>query len=536
MKLLWNYDKLQDINPEDIKDVELVDYKNLNQKEFLEQIKLLFSLDSMKIEDLQKICQKLGNFVFVSDNFIKMVRILLNIEAKIPVILMGETGVGKTLLLEMLTLLYGKGTRILEKLNIHAGITDEHIVQFIEKITEEVKIEKKEKELIWVFFDEINTCKSLGLITEIMCHHTYLGKKINDNFVFLGACNPYRYLTKKKKESGLVYYNLKDDNKLYNLVYNVNPLPHSLLNFVFDFASLQPEDENKYITNTIKSILTKIKNENFYQNISEKEMESLEKEMIESIEICHDFIRKKYDRSSVSLREIGRFRIFFEYFLNYFKKIDSSYRIMHISLNITLYLCYYLRLNDKIHRKELNKNLNKFYNGSNFITEPEKEIKHIAKQMHIEEGKGIALNRALRENLFTCFISIINNIPLIIVGKPGTGKSLSFKILYDSMKGKHSEKELFKNIGKLYRFYYQGSETSTSEGIDKVFKRAKEQYILSIKIDKDSTKEEVEYFLKNRLKFSEKSIKLLNKDGKELYNLEEINIDKIELKKEEKEK
>ena len=172
--------------------------------------------------------------------------------------------------------------------------------------------------------------------------------------------------------------------------------------------------------------------------------------------------------------------------------------------------------------------MNKFYNGSNFITEPEKEIKHIAKQMHIEEGKGIALNRALRENLFTCFISIINNIPLIIVGKPGTGKSLSFKILYDSMKGKHSEKELFKNIGKLYRFYYQGSETSTSEGIDKVFKRAKEQYILSIKIDKDSTKEEVEYFLKNRLKFSEKSIKLLNKDGKELYNLEEINIEKIE--------
>ena len=106
MQIFWNYDKVLDINPEKIKDLELVDYKNLNQKEYLEQIKILFSLDSMEIEDLQKICQKLGNFFFVSDNFIKTVRILLNIEAKIPVILMGETGVGKTLLLEMLTLLY----------------------------------------------------------------------------------------------------------------------------------------------------------------------------------------------------------------------------------------------------------------------------------------------------------------------------------------------------------------------------------------------------------------------------------------------
>ena len=535
IKLLNNYDKVQDVNPDVLKGFELVDYKNLTQNEYLNQIKILFSLDSMQIEDLQKICQNLGNFVFVSDNFIKMVRILLNIEAKIPVILMGETGVGKTLLLEMLTLLYGKGTRILKKLQIHAGITDKHIVDFIEKINEEVKNEKKENELIWIFFDEINTCNSLGLITEIMCHHTYLGKKINDNFVFLGACNPYRYLTKKMKESGLVYYNLKDNNKLNNLVYTVNPLPHSLLNFVFDFASLQKEDENKYIKSTIISILSKIKNENDIKNINKNEFESLKNEIIESIEICHDFLREKYDRSSVSLREIGRFRIFFEYFLKYFKNINSSYTKMHRSLNISLYLCYYLRLNDKNYRKELNEKLNKFYKERDFITEPEIEIKYIANQMNIEKEKGIALNRALRENLFTCFISIVNNIPLIIVGKPGTGKSLSFQILYNSMKGKHSESELFKNIGKLYRFYYQGSETSTAEGIKKVFNRAKEQHILSIKIYNDSTKEEVEYFLKNRLKFSDKSKKLLNLNGKELFELEDSYIDESELSKEEKE-
>ena len=172
-----------------------------------------------------------------------------------------------------------------------------------------------------------------------MCHHTYLGKKINDNFVFLGACNPYRILTKEMRKSGLVYYNLKEKSKLNNLVYTVNPLPHALLNFVFDFASLKNEDEKKYITNTIISILSRIRMNELINNIKEEELNNLIKEIIESIIICHEFIKEKYDRSSVSLREIGRFGIFFEYFIKYYENIDNPYLKLRHSLNITLYLC-----------------------------------------------------------------------------------------------------------------------------------------------------------------------------------------------------
>ena len=467
LKALWNSQNLNQNNWE-----ELVDYKNMKHEAFLEQIKKLFSLDKMSIDELKKLCEKLGNYIFVSDNFIKMVRILLNIEAKIPVILMGETGVGKTKLLEMLTTLYGKGTLRMKRLQIHAGTTDLKIIQFIEDVIKQVKEEKAENEITWIFFDEINTCNSLGLITEIMCNHTYLGKKLDDNFVFLGACNPYRILTKKMRESGLVYYNMKEANKLNNLVYTVNPLPHALLNFVFDFASLQPKDEVKYITNTIISILTRIKRDGIINNINENDLNKLTNEIIDCIVICHDFIREKYDKSSVSMREIRRFGIFFEYFINYFRKYDSTYRKMKSSLNITLYLCYYLRLNDKEYRKELANQLNKFYEGSSFLRVPESEIKKITREMTIEKGTGIALNRALRENLFTCFVCIDNNVPLIIVGKPGTGKSLSFQILYNTLKGEYSDSPMFRDKGKLYRYYYQGSETSTAEGIEQVFAKA----------------------------------------------------------------
>ena len=395
---------------------------------------------------------------------------------------MGETGVGKTKLLEMLVRLKGKGKANWKKLEIHAGIKDKDIIDFIKRVDKEVEKEGNKDEKIWIFFDEINTCNSLGLITEIMCNHTYLGEKINENYVFLGACNPYRVLEKTMKESGLVYYNVKERNKLNDLVYTVNPLPYSLLNFIFDFGSLQEEDEKKYIINTVRSIISKLKREKIIEKINDKELENLIKEIFESICISHDFIRKKYDRSSVSLREIRRFGIFFEYFIKYFKSANTGknkhgmFSIVKSSLNMSIYLCYYLRINDKTYRNELAQELSKIFKNEhnlagNFISFPENEIKNLTKEMEIDEG--IALNRALKENLYTCYTCIEANIPLIIVGKPGTGKSLSFNILYNTLKGENSKKVIFRDKGKLYRHYYQGSQTSTSEGILKVFEKAR---------------------------------------------------------------
>ena len=460
LKALWNSNNYAPNNTKD-----LVKYKQLNHVEFLEQIKTLFSLEKTSIEELKQLCESHGNYIFVSDNYIKMVRILLNIEAKIPVILMGETGVGKTKLLEVLAKLYGEGSCLWKTLQIHAGITDKEIVDFIDKVIEEEDKEENKDKFIWIFFDEINTCNSLGLITEIMCNHTCIGKKIPDNFIFIGACNPYRLIEKKMKESGLVYYNMEEKNDLNNLVYTVNPLPHSLLNFVFDFGNLQEQDEKKYITNTIKSMLSEKYNQDFIGK------NDLIDTMVNSIVICHNYIRDLYDRSSVSLRELKRFRILFEYFSLYFEQINEPAKRLYKSLNLSLYLCYYLRINEKKDRHNLSQKLGKYFK-KNFIGLPEYEMKKITEKMSIEKNTGIALNRALKENLFSMFICISSNIPLIIIGKPGTSKSLSFQILYNTMKGQYSENKFFKNKEKIYRYYYQGSETSTSKGIEEVFSKA----------------------------------------------------------------
>ena len=191
---------------------------------------------------------------------------------------MGETGCGKTSLIRKLSQLFNNGAKDRMKiLNIHAGTSDKDIIKFLEKtvIPSAMKlkeIEGKTAEImrrqgliyyekkLWVFLDEINTCKSMGLISEIMCKQSYQGKELPKNITFIAACNPYRYDTKKiKQKAGLNQkYAFQDklkieDPKIRNLmeksseanslIYTVNPLPHSLLNDVFNFGNVKDDDE-----------------------------------------------------------------------------------------------------------------------------------------------------------------------------------------------------------------------------------------------------------------------------------------------------
>ena len=117
----------------------------------------------------------------------------------------------------------------------------------------------------------------MGLISELMCKHTYQGNILFNNIVFIAACNPYRQWKNKEKEKiGLNIDQAHQQKKYLNeremedikriqknkLVYTVNPLPHSLLNFVFNFGNLTPEDEEDYIRCIIRESIEKKFNEN----------------------------------------------------------------------------------------------------------------------------------------------------------------------------------------------------------------------------------------------------------------------------------
>jgi hypothetical protein len=83
----------------------------------------------------------------------------------------------------------------------------------------------------------------------------------------------------------------------------------------------------------------------------------------------------------------------------------------------------------------------------------------------IKLDKGIGKNNLLKENVFLIFLSVITKIPLIIIGKPGTGKSLSAQLVYNSLKGKYSKEKFFRKFPRIIQTYYQGSESTTPEEV-----------------------------------------------------------------------
>ena len=65
-------------------------------------------------------------------------------------------------------------------------------------------------------------------------------------------------------------------------------------------------------------------------------------------------------------------------------------------------------------------------------------------------GPNIARNAALRENVFMMAICIELRIPLFLVGKPGSSKSLAKSIVAASMLGRASEEKLMKEFKEVF--------------------------------------------------------------------------------------
>jgi len=614
--IFLNYEKRK-VHPLYIPGKDSKEYKN--SKDYLKRIKEILDIpnevdkDKGELKSLISILEeKNKNYVITNDNFRKIILLVYRIRANVPVIIMGDTGCGKTMLITKLNQLLNNGLNTVETIDIHPGINDEKLCNIMDK-KDSIARQKKDKEL-WLFFDEINTCLSLSLITEIFINRTYGGKKISDNIRLIGACNPYRKRKGNKEKCGLSIIEDNDDE----LVYLVQPLPQSLLYYVFSFGSINEIDEKKYI----KSIIEKLFDE---------EEKDLHEFTTETIFLCHAYLRNEFDDSVVSLREINRFNKCVQFFIDYFEKKNNYLGLVNNKQNnklrsiiCSIYLCYYIRLIDdnkrnqrnkfeneiratllklvnskdekskleelnKIIRKDegdkednnsksiyekkiiedilntnlteeeikmtrLEKDLNKdeinkvelinlseeekkiatqklksdgnnlkeneleilnenklryfkelklkykkYYENveektgsfiSNFKNKalkneiqsrPNENIKFFSNFIKIEQdflieqielGEGIGKNTLLKENIFLLFVSLNTNIPLIIIGKPGCGKSLSSQLITESMKGKYSNNKFFQLYPRIIQTYFQGSQSTIPDDVECLFERA----------------------------------------------------------------
>jgi len=529
-KALNNGEGLHEMNEKDKKRRnELIKYYPLEafQKiEFLKILKAILDLDNpveenekpsknkqQKLIPLLNIIEKCNNnnydndnkyhdnnkYILTVDNFRKMILILYRIIANIPVILMGETGCGKTALIKKLNQLLNNGELVLQCINIDPSYDEDKLIKEMNVVNENAK--KRIGQLYWVFFDELNTCDSLSIVTEIFINRSFNGIKLEENIRLIGACNPYRRRPKGSKVCGLTYSNGDNNN---DLVYLVNILPQSLMYYVFNFGSLEKKNEDQYISSIISDIIDE---------------EKLKEETKNIISKCHEYLRNKFDDSIVSLRELARFKKIYCFFLEYYKKKNKCLQKKSYpeseklkSIIISIYLSYYIRLVDGASRSKFNNNFKKdFKKLVNYNFDINKQIENFNEDDLIYEGelkddlqenygindfsefnfhdilskeedfildnvnpeKGIGKNDSLKENIFLLFTCLNTNIPLIIIGKPGSSKSLSAQLICKVMNGKYSSSEFFKLYPSIIQSYFQGSNSTTPGDVEGIFEIAK---------------------------------------------------------------
>ena len=217
-------------------------YKYLKRLKEILQLKNDLEKDIDGYKSLTSIlAEGTDNYVITDDNYKKMALLFYRIKANVPVIIMGETGCGKTSLIIKLSQILSNGKKLVEIINIHPSITDEEIISNMKIMNEKAKKKEYKENGLWVFFDEINTCLSSSLLIEIINNRTFNGEKLADNIRLIGACNPYRNRKENIERFGLTREDDDDDR----LVYKVEKLPESLLYYVFSFGSLHDEDEKK---------------------------------------------------------------------------------------------------------------------------------------------------------------------------------------------------------------------------------------------------------------------------------------------------
>ena len=416
------------------------------------------------------------DYALTPDNFIKMLLIFMRSRQKVPIIIMGETGCGKTSLIRVLC------TRVLddvlEVFSIHAGVTNNIIIETMNTWIMDAEILRAEDKKLWVFFDEFNTTASIGLIKEIMCERTLQGKLLPDNMIFLGACNPRRLKTRQSifdEDVGIRNNKVSQLNQNYGLLYTVHPLPETMIEFVWDYGHLDANTERKYIEVMFIEL---------HLNEALKEM------TLNLVCTAQQQFRRFEDASSVSLRDVVRYKIILKWFIKSFRvrRTLKEPRLKNSSQDLdkpnavilAILFCYLLRISSKDKRAQFLEQLKPQFTRLATTTEEVKKLLYNEEMSFLERmrplPKGIAENHALRENIFTMIICFMTKTPLFICGKPGCSKSLAVQLVLTNLRGKNSQDEYFRTLPELIPVSFQGSEYCTSESIVGVFNRA-EKYL-----------------------------------------------------------
>lgn len=316
---------------------------------------------------------------------------------------------------------------------------------------------------------------------------------IPDNLFIVAACNPHR------GNSLAAHVSTDTDETWLRSSYYVRKLHPTIQSLMWDYGALREWQERDYIKAKLLIIQKKISNQSSVDQLKQRDvpennlkLTNLRDMIMKSQNAMREYaynqlIASNINRSSarlcstccVSQRDIQRVFTFYFWFMKLYQKYqppgdpcDNEHRAMLVSLG----LVYYMRLNST-YRYEYEKMLNTSFQAlpdcSSFSQVFSEQLDWFVDEVELENG--IARTQALKENIFAIIACVLTTTPLIIVGPPGSSKTLSFSIVISNLKGKDSKNKMFRCtelFAALDPHIYQCSRRTTSREIEVVFKQA----------------------------------------------------------------
>ena len=505
--------------------------ENFNLLSKMQKVEIIAGVIGMGIEC---IADPDPGYVLTLDNVRKILAILMRFRCNIPVVIMGETGCGKTQLIQFMCSLQISQLKVRKNmliLKVHGGTTETDVMCKVEEAEKlafmNYFVHKVEVDTV-LFFDEANTSPAIGLIKEIMCDRRMYGRHIRTDIglQFIAACNPYRKHTEemlnKLSSAGLGFFTKSSettdrlgDIPLRELVYRVMELPASLRPLVWDFGQLSNSIEKEYTREIVAKHLRA-------RNSPIEAQDDIINVISDVLTNAQNYMKEQNDECSfVSLRDVERtMRVMLWFFgvlkylvPNYFKESTDNTGSIEIinsqtfdlsesfsfsigqssrhpdlsnihglnkisySLILALAVCYRARLRS---RKRFDEKIYGYFKQpltpihDNKVIDEEIDKCQQGLLDHMEVTEHIAKNKALRENVFMMFVCIELKIPLFLIGKPGSSKSLAKSIISNNMQGnKCQDRSMLRNFKAVHIMSYQCSQLSTAEGIIGVFNNCK---------------------------------------------------------------
>lgn len=468
----------------------------------------VMGISEVSSEDPTKAFDPDKTYVLTMDNMVKILALQMRIRSGIPVVIMGETGCGKTRLVRyMCGLLAGSSTsRNLIVRKVHGGLTRADVCETVSraaKVADQNWQSCPGRKLHTIlFFDEANSSELLGLIKEVICDRRVNGKvvpQLGRSLHVVAACNPYRKHTEEmiiRLDCAGLGYHVRTEvthdrfgsTPLRHLVYRVHPLPDSMKSLVWDFGFLNRKSENLYIGQIVDRFIN--------QRETLPNVDGLAEQITSILSSSQEFMQKREDECSfVSLRDVERAMVVMEWFYKQLpvlapciervrreKDINIDFPPLDrtaLSVLLALGVCYHARLRE---RRDYRRHIFPLLQSNPLAVlggevRMEQEI-YACQEVFVNEldhlPDYIGKNRALCENVFMMIVCIELRIPLFLVGKPGSSKSLAKDVVKTAMRGSESASQLFKALKKVQMISYQCSPMSTAEEIIRTFTKCKQ--------------------------------------------------------------